>query len=333
MTGLHIWDRHGDRARGYAKTIVIALGGNAILQDGEEGTAAEQFQNIERVCRYLIPLVQDQHRLILTHGNGPQVGNLLIQQEEAENIVPVQPLDICVGMTQGQIGTMLQQALTNALREAGIQRDVITVISHFLVSADDPDFQIFSKPVGPFLSREQKQRYEERGHAIREIRKGHDRPYRRCVASPAPLRLLEKRALKLLSDSGAIVIAAGGGGIPVVLDAEGAYRKVESVIDKDLADEKLAESVSADIYLILTDVEKVALNYGTDRQQELHRVSVSDARRYYQEGHFASGSMGPKVLSCIDFIEFGGEAAIITGLGSAAKAIAGDAGTRFIPDG
>ena len=316
-----------------AKTIVIALGGNAILQDGEQGTAAQQLQNIERVCKYLVPLVRDEHRLILTHGNGPQVGNLLIQQEEAENIVPMQPLDICVGMTQGQIGTMLQQALTNALREAGIQRDVVTVISHFLVSADDPDFRILSKPVGPFLRSELKEQYEQRGHTIREIRKGHELPYRRCVASPAPLRLLEKRALKLLSDSGAIVIAAGGGGIPVILDAEGAYRKVESVIDKDLAGEKLAESVSADIYLIMTNVDKVALNYGTDRQQDLDSVSVSDARRFYQEGHFASGSMGPKVLSCIEFIEFGGEVAIITGLGSAARAIAGDAGTHFVPDG
>ena len=316
-----------------AKTIVIALGGNAILQDGEQGTAAEQLRNIESVCTYLVPLVRDEHRLILTHGNGPQVGNLLIQQEEAEDIVPMQPLDICVGMTQGQIGTMLQQALTNALREAGIQRDVVTVISHFLVSADDPDFQILSKPVGPFMGSELKERYEQRGHTIREIRKGHERPYRRCVASPAPLRLLEKRALKLLSDSGAIVIAAGGGGIPVTLDAEGSYRKVESVIDKDLAGEKLAESVSADIYLILTNVDKVALNYGTDRQEELHRVTVSDARRYYQEGHFASGSMGPKVLSCIDFIEFGGEVAIITGFESAARAINCDAGTRIVPDG
>ncbi|MCH8107332.1 MAG: carbamate kinase [Chloroflexi bacterium] len=316
-----------------AKTIVIALGGNAILQDGEQGTAAEQLRNIESVCTYLVPLVRDEHRLILTHGNGPQVGNLLIQQEEAEDIVPMQPLDICVGMTQGQIGTMLQQALTNALREAGIQRDVVTVISHFLVSADDPDFQILSKPVGPFMGSELKERYEQRGHTIREIRKGHERPYRRCVASPAPLRLLEKRALKLLSDSGAIVIAAGGGGIPVTLDAGGSYRKVESVIDKDLAGEKLAESVSADIYLILTNVDKVALNYGTDRQEELHRVTVSDARRYYQEGHFASGSMGPKVLSCIDFIEFGGEVAIITGFESAARAINFDAGTRIVPDG
>ena len=314
------------------KTIVVGLGGNAILRDGERGTVEEQFRNMERACTYLVPLIRDGHRLILTHGNGPQVGNLLIQQEEAEAIVPMQPLDICVGMTQGQVGTMLQQALTNALREAGIQRDVVTVISHFLVGADDPDFQVFSKPVGPFLTEELKEQYEARGHTVKEVRQGSERPYRRCVASPAPLRLLEKRALKLLSDSGAVVVAAGGGGIPVVLDADGAYRKVESVIDKDLAGEKLAESVAADIYLILTDVEKVALDYGTDRQRDLDRVSISEARRYQQEGHFAKGSMGPKVLGCIQFIEFGGDVAIIAGLESAAKALAGEAGTHFVSD-
>ena len=314
------------------KTIVIGLGGNDILQDGQRGTVEDQFRNMERVCTYLVPLVREGHRLILTHGNGPQVGNLLIQQEEAEPIVPMQPLDICVGMTQGQVGTMLQQALTNALREAGIRRDVVTVISHFLVGADDPDFQVLSKPVGPFLTQELKEQYEVRGHTVKEVRQGSERPYRRCVASPAPLRLLEKRALKLLSDSGAVVVAAGGGGIPVVLDADGAYHKVESVIDKDLAGEKLAESVAADIYLILNDVEKVALDYGTDRQRDLERVTLSEARRYYEEGHFAKGSMAPKVLGCIQFIEFGGDVAIIAGLESAARAVAGETGTQFVPD-
>ena len=315
-----------------AKTIVIALGGNAILQDGQRGTSEEQLANLERASRYLVPLVREGHRIILTHGNGPQVGNLLIQQEETDALIPKQPLDICVGMTQGQIGTMLQQVMSNALRAAGVQRDVVTVISHFLVDAEDPDFQALSKPVGPYLTEEMKEQYQARGHTVRAVRNDPHRPYRRCVASPAPLRLLEKRAVKSLSDSGAIVVAAGGGGIPVVLDPDGSYRRVESVIDKDLAGEKLAESVVADIYLILTDVERVALDYGTERQRDLGRVTVSEARQYYREGQFAKGSMGPKVLGCIQFVEYGGDVAIITGLESAERAVAGEAGTHFVPD-
>ena len=201
-----------------------------------------------------------------------------------------------------------------------------------MVRADDPDFQALSKPVGSFLTWAQKASYEQRGHTVREVRADDERPFRRCVASPEPLRLIENRALKLLADSGAIVVAGGGGGISVVLDADGSYRKVESVIDKDLAGEKLAESVAADIYLILTDVDRVALNYGSDRQQKLDKMTVSEARRHYQEGQFAGGSMGPKILGFIKFVEFGGEAAIVSGLESAAKAINGDAGTRIVPD-
>ena len=313
------------------KTVVVALGGNALLQDHERGTAAEQYANLERACKYLVPLIRDGHKLILIHGNGPQVGNLLTQQEESDAFAPMQPLDICVGMTQGQVGTMLERALANQLRAAGIQRDVVAFVSHFLVDPHDPDFQVLSKPIGPFLTEELKGRYEGRpGQVVRNVG-GHDpeRPYRRCVASPNPLRLIEKRALKALSYTGIIVAAAGGGGIPVVMDEEGAYTSIEAVIDKDLAGEKIAESVAADIYLILTDVEAVALDFGTERARPLKRVTLDEAKQYFEEGHFALGSMAPKVLACIQFIEYGGEAAIIAGLESAERAMRGEAGTRF----
>ncbi len=313
------------------KKIVIALGGNAILQVKQRGTVEEQLANLERACKHLVPLVQDGHRLVLTHGNGPQVGNLLIQQAEAGDFAPYQPMDICVAMTQGQIGAMVQEVLTDQLRAVGLQVDVVTLVSHFLVDREDPDFQALSKPIGPFLTEALKERYEKRyGHIIRKVGSDPLRPYRRVVPSPMPLRLQEKRALKALVDTGAIVVTGGGGGIPVVLDQDGQYKSVEAVIDKDLAGEKLAETLAADIYMVLTDVDKVYLNYGKPDQRPLERVTLDEARRYYEQGHFARGSMAPKVLACIQFIEFGGDVAIITSLESAAEAIAGKAGTRFV---
>ncbi|MBM4406225.1 MAG: carbamate kinase [Chloroflexi bacterium] len=313
------------------KTIVVALGGNAILQNGQRGTRAEQYANLEQACRHLLPLIDDGHRIVLTHGNGPQVGNLLIQQVEAADYAPMMPMDICVGMTQGQIGTLLVQALTNHLRAEGLQRDVVTLVSHFLVDPADADFKTLSKPVGPFLDERLKQRYEALpGHVIRQIGKDPQRPFRRVVASPRPLRLMEKRALRALSEAGVIVVTAGGGGIPVMIQSDGAMRSIEAVIDKDLAAEKIAESIAADILLILTDVEAVALHYGTPQQRTLREVTLTEARTYFAEGHFASGSMSPKVLACIQFLEYGGETAIIAGLSSAERAIRGEAGTRFV---
>jgi carbamate kinase len=312
------------------KTIVIALGGNAILSDGEGGDVEQQMLNMEKACRQLAPLVRSGNRVVITHGNGPQVGNLLIQQEESAAHVPKQPLDICVAMTQGQIGTMLQQVLDKTLRNEGVQRDVVTLVSHFVVAEDDPDFDQASKPIGPFFDASEKKRYEDQGHTVMEVQPGSDRPYRRSVPSPMPLRLLERRSLRALVGQGAVVIAGGGGGIPVVLEPDGSYRRVEAVIDKDLAGEKLAESVDADIYLVLTNVESVSLDYGTDRQRPLHEITVSQARQYFNDGQFARGSMGPKVMGCIQFVEFGGERAIITGLEWADTALAGHAGTHIV---
>jgi carbamate kinase len=321
-------------------TIVIGMGGNAILKDGERGTREEQAANLEAACHQLVPLAVDGHRLVLIHGNGPQVGNLLVQQAESDLLAPAQPMDICVAMTQGQIGTMLQQALANELRATGVERDVVTLVSHFLVDPDDAAFGAPSKPIGPFLTEEMRDYHQDHaarmglagGQTILAVGNDPERPYRRVVASPIPLRLVERRALKALVDSGAVVVAAGGGGIPVVMDATGAYRSVEAVIDKDLASEKLAESVAADVLLLLTEVERVALDFGTPNARPIDRMTLSEAKRHYAEGQFPPGSMGPKVLACIQFLEYGGSEAIIGGLGSAASAVRGETGTHFVAD-
>jgi carbamate kinase len=322
------------------KTIVVGMGGNAILKDGERGTRDEQAANLQAACKQLAPLAADGHRLVLIHGNGPQVGSLLVQQAEADALAPPQPMDICVAMTQGQIGTMLQQALANELRAMGIQREVVTLVSHFLVDPDDPGFLTPSKPIGPFLTQELRDYHLEHaargglsaGLTIEAVGNDPDRPYRRVVASPSPLRLIERRALKALADSGAVVVAAGGGGVPVVMDSAGAYQSVEAVIDKDLAGEKLAESVAADVLLLLTEVDRVALDFGTPHARPIDRITLSAAKRHYEEGQFPPGSMGPKVLACIEFLEYGGTEAIIGGLGSAAAAIRGETGTHFVAD-
>lgn len=313
-----------------SRRIVVALGGNAILQAHQRGTAEEQAENLRLACRHLVPLVQDGDRLVLTHGNGPQVGNLLIQQEEASALVPEQPMSICVAMTQGQIGSMLQQAFSNELQAAGIQLEVVTLISHFIVDRDDADFKMLSKPVGPFLTDAMRVQYEtQRGHVVRKVGRDPDRPYRRVVASPRPLRLLEKRAAKTFVDAGVVVVTAGGGGIPVLLEEDGTTRAVDAVIDKDLGGEKLAEAVGADLYLILTDVDGVYLDYGTDQQRLVPRLTLDKARELFRAGQFSRGSMGPKVLAAIQFIEYGGEAAVIGPLERAADAVRGMAGTRI----
>ena len=297
------------------KKIVIALGGNAIKQKDQRGTAKEQFENIRVSCRQIISILQQGYRVVITHGNGPQVGNLLIQQEEGKKRVPDQPLDICGAMTQGQIGYMLQQTLKNILKEKRLNLDIVTVITQVLVDGEDPKFLSPDKPVGPFCTKELKEKYEkEKGYIIKKVRPNDKNPYRRVLPSPEPLRILEGEVIKKLVESGFIVIASGGGGIPVFLSDTGRIMGVEAVIDKDLAGEKLCESISADIFATLTDVEKVALNYGTKNQKDLDILSPKDAKRYLKEGHFQPGSMKPKVEACIRFLEFGGEKAIITSI-------------------
>jgi len=310
------------------KTIVIALGGNAIKRAEEEGTAEQQFRNVKITCKHILEIIKRGYRVVITHGNGPQVGNLLIQQEEASKLVPPQPLDILGAMTQGQIGYMLQQTLINYLKKEKLNIPVATIITQVLVDKDDPDFNNPSKPVGPFYTRKEAEKLiEEKGYIIKKVKPGR-KAYRRVVPSPDPIGIVEKDVIKMLVEAGFIVIASGGGGIPVI-DQNGQLRGVEAVIDKDLAGERLAEIVDADIFLILTDVEKVKLNFRKPNEKDLDKLTIAEAEKYLEEGHFLPGSMEPKVKACIRFLKAGGEKAIITSLDKAVEALEGKTGTHF----
>jgi len=310
-----------------AKTIVIALGGNAILQPGQNGTVDEQMENVDSTAEQVAELIAQGHRVVITHGNGPQVGALLIQQEAGRDRVPPMPLDVCGAESQGQIGYMLQQSIGKMLARRSIPRPVATVITQMVVDPNDPAFANPTKPVGPFYSAYYaEQRMKETGEKwIEDAGRG----WRRVVPSPDPIRIVEQDAILSLVRTGAIVIANGGGGIPVI-EKGGFYKGVEAVIDKDLGGECLARDVGADVLLILTDVAHVALHYKTPHQVDLHTVQLDDLIRYQQEGHFKAGSMGPKVEACRRFVERGGEAAIIAQLDKAVEAIHGNAGTRIV---
>jgi carbamate kinase len=304
-----------------SKRIVVALGGNAILQPKQEGTAALQFQNVINTCVQLAGLIEAGHQLVITHGNGPQVGNILLQNEAAKDKIPPLPLDVCGAQTQGFIGYMIQQAMKNLLP----RRQVGTILTQVLVGADDPAFQNPTKPIGPFYGKEEADKLvAEKGYTMVE---DSGRGWRRVVPSPDPRAIVEKELIQALLDQDAIVIAAGGGGIPVVTDGQGQLRGIEAVIDKDLAGARLAQDVGAQILLILTDVEGVAVNWGQPDQRFLHQLNRQQARELLGQGQFKAGSMGPKVEAALRFIEQGGEQSIIVSLDKAAAALAGQAGT------
>jgi len=310
------------------KRVLVALGGNALREPGGKGTYEEQLEAVRKTAEQLAEMVARGYELVITHGNGLQVGYLLIQQEEGlKREVPAQPLDVLNAMTQGQIGYMLQQSLQNALRARGINKPVITVVTQVLVKPDDPGFENPTKPVGPCYTEEEARRLvEEKGYVLKEVAGSGGKRFRRVVPSPEPLAIVEADAIKLMVDAGMVVVASGGGGVPVV-ERDGRLEGVEAVIDKDLAGEKLAEVVGADILLILTDVRKVKLNYGKPNERDIDAMSVEEAKRYLAEGHFPPGSMGPKVEACIRFLERGGEMAVIAHLEDALKALEGRAGT------
>lgn len=311
------------------KAVVIALGGNAILQHRETGTAKEQLANVQKAARQIAMIAGEGCAVAVTHGNGPQVGDILLKNELAKETLPPMPLDICGAESQGMIGYMLQQSLGKALREAGIDRPVATVLTQTLVDADDPAFTNPEKPIGPFYTPVQaRMLQEEKGWRMVEI---PGRGYRRVVPSPHPVALVEGRVIARLFSTGTIVIAAGGGGVPVVADDNGTLRGVEGVVDKDLTAALLARLVDADDLLILTDVERVALNYGRPDQQEIGEMTVSEAWAHLEAGHFPPGTMGPKIRAALKFIEAGGKRATIAPLGGAFRALSGQAGTRIYP--
>ncbi|KGL39161.1 carbamate kinase [Listeria sp. SHR_NRA_18] len=311
------------------KRVVIALGGNAILQPNQEATFENQLKNVEDSCAKIAEITEAGHKVIVTHGNGPQVGNILRQNEEAKAYVPALPIDACSAESQGFIGYMMEQSLKNELARKKLPTNVITLLTQTEVSASDPAFQSPTKPIGVFYTREEAVELSaEKGW---EMAEDAGRGYRRVVPSPQPQKIHGVEAIKQLVATDTVVISTGGGGIPVVQNEEGDLKGVEAVIDKDRSALRLSEQVEADVFMILTDVTNVYLHFGEPNQQKLEGVPVKEAKEYMKEGHFADGSMGPKMEAAIAFAESGKEA-IICSLDAAVEALAGRAGTRILPE-
>jgi carbamate kinase len=322
--------------------IVVALGGNAILAKGARGSAAEQRETVRTACDQLVGLIAEGHELVVTHGNGPQVGRMLVQQRAAQLEVPPMPLDVLDAQTQGQIGYLLAQQLGNALTAAGLDHPVAAVVTQVVVDPDDPAFGAPDKPVGPHYTetelefRAQRadggeqspdgQQWEVDGEAYHQVDGG---TWRRVVPSPQPLDIVEVEAVRRLLVAGIVPICAGGGGCPVAVGEDGKLAGVEAVVDKDRTAALLVRLVDAEVLLILTDVEQVLLDYGTDDERPLGEVTVAQARELLDAGQFPAGSMGPKISAAAAVAECGGQA-VITSLDRAAEALRGNAGTRIV---
>ncbi len=307
-------------------TIVIALGGNAIIREGQKGTIAQQYENIEESCGYIADLVEDGYNIVITHGNGPQIGNLLLQNEAAKDIVPTAPLDVCVAETQGQLGFMIKKSLINTLRKRNSNKSVLCLLNQIVVDAKDPAFQNPTKPIGPFYTKEEAEELARtKGYDIVE---DSGRGYRRVVASPMPVDIIEKATIKQLAEEGHIVIALGGGGISVT-EENGILTGIEAVVDKDHGSRLLANLIGAQHLVILTGVPNVARNFGKADQEFLPSLTVDQAKKYAAEGQYPAGSMGPKIGAAIDYVENGGGTMIITSMELLKDAMAGNAGTHI----
>jgi carbamate kinase len=283
------------------KTFVIALGGNCILRAGQKGTVEEQYENLRRTADQLLGLLSGGSRIVVTHGNGPQVGNLLLASTMAKDTVPPMPLDICVAATEGFMGYMIQNTLANCLRQAGQPHNITTVVSQVVVDRNDPAFQSPSKPIGPFYTESEaiRLRQEKGWHIVQDS----DRGYRRVVASPMPVSLQQARIIKSMLDAGEIVVAVGGGGIPCVREDNRNLRGIEAVVDKDYASARLAIEVHADVLFFLTAVEHVYRDFAKPHQKALSKLSVAEAKELLDQGHFGKGSMEPKIRAAIMFLE------------------------------
>lgn len=290
--------------------VVIAIGGNSLIRDSEHMDVLDQYRAAGETAHHIVPIVDKGYRVVVTHGNGPQVGFILLRSELARDVIHQVPLANCVADTQGAIGMQIAQALKNELRARGIDKNVAALVTQVVVDEDDPSFNAPSKPIGPFMGEE-----EARARAAQDgwtIGEDAGRGWRRLVASPQPIDIIELPAVRTLLDSGTLVIAAGGGGIPVVYRADGELRPRPAVIDKDAASCLLAAELGADYFIISTDVDKVALNFGTPEQVEIDVMTAAEARAHLARGQFAEGSMRPKIESAVYFLENGGKKVIIT---------------------
>jgi len=306
--------------------VVVAFGGNALVKPGQKGTSEEQFKTTMQSVRDIVRMIENGWDVVITHGNGPQVGSILLQQDVAKSVAPPMPLDVCVAQSQGQIGYIIQQCMSDSLASRGIEKGVAAVVTQVLVDENDPAFENPTKPVGPVY------RYDE---ALLRLKEGYIMSrqkggWRIVVPSPDPVSIVESGAIRNLIDNGVIVIAVGGGGIPVVKKDGKTMEGMEAVIDKDLASERLASEIGADVLLILTDVDAVYLDYSSEKQKKLGKVKLEELEEYYRQGHFPPGSMGPKVLAAIRFLENGGKKVIISSIEHAWDALEGRAGTQIV---
>ncbi|HBF89258.1 MAG TPA: carbamate kinase [Bacteroidales bacterium] len=311
------------------KLAVVALGGNALLRAGQKGTIDEQEENVLNTCRNLLELIKQGYNLVITHGNGPQVGNILLQNSAgAEKYgVPEMPLDICGAYSQGFIGYMIEQQLRNLLESQNINRDILTLVTQVLVNKSDPAFQNPTKPIGPYYSKEQVDEFLKINPETVYKEDKNRGGWRKVVASPKPNRIANRKSIETLARNGQIIIAVGGGGIPVFYKEPNVLQGIDAVIDKDLASSLLAQQIGADELYILTDVPKVCLNYGTPEQKNLDVVTVAEAKQYILDKQFGEGSMAPKVQAAREFIKAGGKVAIITASSELGKL---NAGTRIV---
>ncbi len=309
------------------KIALIAFGGNAILPEDQRGLQSEQMKNAQKAAQLMVHVVRKGYELILVHGNGPQVGNLLIQMEESVTKVPPFSLEVCDAMTEGSMGYMLEKAIINELRKSSVDKEIATLITQVVVDRDDPAFENPTKPVGPFYSRYRAQIIvrEKKCKIIEDAGRG----YRRVVPSPKPIDVVPKYVIRDLVQSGKIVVAAGGGGIPVIINGNGLFQGVEAVIDKDYAASLIAQEAKADLFINLTNIDRVYLNFGKSNQEGIAAMTVKQAQQYLAQGQFPPGSMGPKIQAAIEYIQNGGKEVLITSANCLKAALINRAGTRI----
>ena len=308
------------------KLAVIALGGNSLIKDKQHQSIEDQYEAAYKSCEHIVDLIGDGYNVVLTHGNGPQVGFILLRSEIARNTVHEVPLDFCGADTQGALGYNFQQALGNIMKKRGIKRSAVTVVTQVVVDKNDPAFKNPTKPIGSFYTEEESKERKAQGWDMVE---DAGRGWRRVVASPLPVEIIEEDSINTLIKNDFIVICTGGGGIPVIRDDNDYLQGVAAVIDKDYASALLAGNIKANAFIISTAVEKVYLNYGTPEQKGLDNITVSELKKYMEEGHFKPGSMLPKIKAAVSFIENGGEKAIITDPANIKRAVAGETGTHI----
>jgi len=309
------------------KLAIISIGGNTLVRRGEKGTIEEQFEHTRAAMTAVARVIDMGYNVVITHGNGPIVGYIVIQNEAVKDAIPPMPLYVCDADSEGGIGFVIQQTLYNRLKETGKHRDVVTVVTQVVVDGNDPAFSNPTKPIGPFYTKEEAELLvKKKGWVVKEDSR---RGYRRVVPSPRPLKVVEAGVIKALAETGVIVIAVGGGGVPVVERSDGTLEGIDAVIDKDLATSCLAREIRAELFINLTQIDRAYVNFGKADQRGLDRMTLEDARRYLSQGEFAPGSMGPKIEAAIEFLETGGKEVMITTPELIDKAMEGKAGTRI----